>query len=345
MASKAERAAREVLAQNRAAADRYAQEAGRPELRKLLQVAQRDLEQRLKKAVSLQGPGSDSYTATQLRATLAQVKEALKPLQRGLRDIVVDKSRKATEDGAEGAARYLAAADRAYRGVGVQPLALDVARMFSAAGDGSEASILGRLAGGKDPGVLQRYGVAVIGSFEAQLRKGVVAKSSLAEVRDALAEESPFLQGAPSHWADRIVRTELSGAHNRAAFEAIKEADAQLGDMVKIMSCVFDERTGSDSYSCHGQIRRLEEPFETWYGPCMHPPDRPNDRGVLTSHRLVWPIPPYLAWRDDAEVAKAWAREHGPKSKAKMPPRPVMTTVPLSDFARAPKGAPEEEDG
>lgn len=121
------------------------------------------------------------------------------------------------------------------------------------------------------------------------------------------------------------------GAYNKANFEATKAADEQLGDLVKILCATFDNRTASDSYACHGEIRRPDEAFETWFGLMQHPPNRPNDREIVITHRKSWPIPKALTWRSEGEIASAWKRE---KRKGAMPPRPLMTTVPIGEFGR-----------
>lgn len=121
------------------------------------------------------------------------------------------------------------------------------------------------------------------------------------------------------------------GAFNRAGWEGTKEANRQLGDVVKVLSETFDERTGADSFAVHGQIRRNEEPFDSWYGQMMHPPARPNDRAVVTPHRKSWPIPEYLKPRTDGDVLARWRLEG---RKGAPPPRPRQTTVPYSSFGR-----------
>jgi hypothetical protein len=160
-------------------------------------------------------------------------------------------------------------------------------------------------------------------------------------MEDEITEQSPFLQGAPAHWAARIVRTEAMGAYGRASWESIREADDELEDMVKIISATFDDRTASDSYATHGQCRRPDQAFQTWYGFMQHPPDRPNDRGVVVPHRVSWKIPPYLAPRERAETLRVWKEEGHKKS---MPPIPLITTVDFGLFGREqPKRLPGAE--
>jgi hypothetical protein len=327
-------AAREVLAQNRGYAIGFLEQAGQRRTEQLLTDAAQDLAKRLK-AAERRGLGKETFTHQQLRSTLAQVQAVTKDLNKHLKTHLFDQAKPAARRGAEGVAQYMTAADKAFRGAGTQPLALRTAAMLEAGEEGAESSILDRILEDQSHpsrmGVLQRYGVAVIDHFERQLRKGVVARKSRAEMVDDLVEESPFLKAAPRFWAERIVRTELHHALNRGQYEATKKADEQLGDMVKIISSVFDDRTGADSFAVHGQIRRPEEAFESWYGLFQYPPDRPNDRGVVVPHRVAWPIPEYLAWVDAELIAKRWIAEG---NKQRMPERPLMTTIPLGSFGK-----------
>jgi len=190
-------------------------------------------------------------------------------------------------------------------------------------------------------GVLTRYSSAVIEEFEGVLRRGMLTGKPWGDVRDELTSKSPFLQGSPKFWAERIVRTETMGAYNRAGWESIRAADDELGDMVKILSATFDDRTGWDSYQVHGQIRRVDEAFAWKGGLYQSPPNRPNDREVVVPHRVSWPIPAELAWRSDGEVAAAWKRD---RRKGGPPPRPLMTTIPLALFGRSDARKPSEKE-
>ncbi len=332
------RVARDTLASSQRAAVDFAEQAGRKELESLLKDAASSLERRL---LLMDAAGlSSSFTAVQMRATLAQVGVVLGPLTKGMRGVLLDVGARSAEEAAKYTVDYLAEAERAFSGI-AQPLALDRARMMSAAVRGANSSLLSRIARGPEPkakkhhakhararhGILQRYGLSTIEHFEKRMRVGLVAKQSWREMRDGLIEESPFLQGAPKHWAERILRTETMTASGAGALESTKEANKQLGDVVKILSCVFDERTNSDSVACHGQIRRPEEDFLSWNGPFAHPADRPNDRAVITTHRLSWPIPEYLKPREWDEVLDAWKRE-GRKGAPPERPEP-MSTVQL----------------
>lgn len=321
-----------TLGQNRADALRLAQAAGSRDTRRLLQRAERELKARLHAAEGLSGAGRGSFTATQLRSSLAQVHAVLVPLTRGMRSTILDHGKAAAQEAGAGTVKYLRDADKAFTGVS-EALPIREVSVLSEAVSGAEASLLRRLAvTDQDPGVLGRYGVNTIALMERELQIALVTKKPWEDVRAGLIAKSPFLQGQPAYWAERIVRTETMGAYNRAGWEAIREADAQLGDMVKILSAHFDDRTGSDSYAVHGQIRRPEQAFEWWDGLYQHPPNRPNDREVVVPHRVTWPIPPALRWRTDDQIAARWAHE---RRRGAPPDRPTMTTIPLSRFGRS----------
>jgi hypothetical protein len=333
--------ARQALAINRKEASELVQRVGVAKTRKLLEGADRELTQRMRAAVK--GPGKQSFTYEQMKTTLAQVRGVLKGLRGDMKDVLVDGAGQAADSAASGVVDYLERAHKQF-GVGRQPLALKEAAVLDVAREGAQSSVLRRLASSGEPvagadeeahpaklGILDRYSVETIGVFEEELQKGLIMRKPLDEIRAAIIEKSPFLQGKPVSWAERIVRTEAMGAYNRAGFEATREADEQLGDIVKILSATFDDRTAADSYAVHGEIRRPEEAFQTWFGLMQHPPARPNDREIVVPHRIAWPIPAFLQWRSPGEIAARWTHE---RRKGPVPPRPKMTTVPISKFGR-----------
>jgi len=335
------KSARDALALNRREAIALADRVGTVRTRRLLEDADRDLTKRLRQAV--RGPGKQSFTYEQLRTTLAQVRAVLKDLKGGIRKTIVGGAEEVSEHAAGHVIDYLGEGQHAF-GLSRQPLALKEAAVLDAAREGARASVLRRLASSGEPienadeepspakiGVLDRYGINTIGNFEETLQRGLVGRKSLDEMKSDLIEQSPFLQKAPASWAERIARTEIMGSYGRASFESVREADEQLGDMLKILSATFDDRTAADSYAVHGEIRRPEEAFQNWYGLYQHPPGRPNDREVVVPHRQSWPLPPYLRWKTDGEIAARWRAEG---RKTAVPSRPKMTTVPLSSFGK-----------
>lgn len=332
---------RDVLAQNRADALDLVNKVGLRRTRQILLEAERDLARRL---MQLDFQGASTFTREQMRTTMLQIQKILSDLNWQMTTTLVNTGGQASDRATESLVRYLTNVEASFKGVGSTGLDLDTAAMFEAANVGARASILRRLgvSGEKKPGspkeehpakdgILSRYGMNTIGFFEETLQKGIVARKPWNEMKAEIIGGSPFLQQAPGHWAERIVRTELMGAYNRASWEANREANGQLGDMVKILSATFDDRTAADSYAVHGQIRRPDEAFESWFGLYQHPPNRPNDREIVVPHRVSWPIPPYLKWKEEAEIAERWAKE---KRKGAVPPRPRMTTIDVAEFGK-----------
>lgn len=298
----------------------------------ILRRAQADLVKRLRQAEGLSGPGRDSFTAAQLRTTLAQIRHIIAEVNRGVRGVVVDEGKQTAEKAAVHVVDYVKRADERFRGVR-RPLAIREAAVLDHAVSGTESSILRRLLGtDKAQGILSRYGTNTLTHFEERLQKRMLTRASLDEVRAELIAESPFLQEKPRYWAERIARTEIMNAHNRAQWEGLRATNKEVGGgMLKILVATFDSRTGADSYAVHGQIRRPHEAFQDWSHNYQHPPNRPNDRETVVPHNLDWPIPASLRWKSDGEVASRWAALG---NKRALPARPLMTTVPLDKIGK-----------
>lgn len=323
-----------LLKTDRNQAFRLARSKGVRSTRRLLRESQRKLDKRLRHVEGLSGAGKESFTAAQLRTTLAQIRHALAEIQTGVKGVVLEDGKLSAEQAANHTLEYIQRADQSFTGI-AQRLPIREASMLDHAIKGTESSILRRLVGDKrsGPGILERYGENAIGQFEKRLQMRFLAKTPWADVRNELIADSPFLQQAPAHWAERIVRTEVMAAHNRAQWEGLRTVNKQVGGgMLKILVATFDSRTGADSYAVHGQIRRPSQAFADWTHLYQHPPNRPNDRETVVPHNMDWPIPPALRWRTDGEVSARWSMLGNKKA---LPRRPTMTTVPLDKIGKA----------
>lgn len=341
--------ARDALAKSRRDAQAIADKIGVERMRKQLKEAEKELNTRLGRLpIRMEG----TFTELQMKGALVQVQAVLRGLTPGMKNSIVDTGVEAADSASGGIVEYLGKMNRQFEGI-VSPLALDEGSMIDKARFGAKASILRRIltsgeeveGAEKKPhlaklGVLDRYGVNVVEHFESILRNGIVTKMPWEEMKNSITKASPFLQGAPASWAERIVRTEVMGSYNKAGQVATDEAEEQLGDMVKILCATFDDRTGADSIAVHGQIRRTNEYFDTWYGPHIHPPARPNDREIVVPHRISWPIPPHLNPRPRSEVVARWVKQ---KRKGQPPATPKDTTVARNRFGA--EAAPKVERG
>jgi len=334
--------ARRTLARNRRRALRQSQ-AAQKRLLNVLGKAQRQLAERLRDSAELRNAdGSRAFSVAQMTAVQRQVQDLQRFLSSNIDKVIRDVASITAEGAAEDTIRYLEQAERQFTGVG-RALGLKTAAVLNRASKKTESSVLRRIRKDKkhpaNEGVVRRYSNRVVRHFEETLMIRMIARQPWGQVRDALIEGSDFLKGQPAHWAERIARTETMAAHNRAAYESTKAAQEQLGDMVRILSATFDSRTGADSYAVHGQIRRVDEPFDWWGGSYMQPPNRPNDREIVVPFRLSWKIPDYLRPKSDGDVSSAWSRDG---RKGSPPPRPRMTTVPLELFGQEGKKAEEK---
>lgn len=326
-----------ALQRDRQNAQALAKKVSKEQLRKLLERAQQHLDHRLSTTPGLSGVGSDSFTAAQKRVTLIQVQAIAKELGLGVELLLKNTAQSAAVNAAGGVYEYIAAMEKKYAG-SVEQLPLKEAMLLDRATQGAQSSLLHRLRDDpkKGKGILSRYTDEVVESFEQSLQLRFVARTSWSDTRKALVEASPFLQGKPASWSERIVRTEIMGVHGRASLEASKEANDVLGDAVKILCATFDDRTGADSYAVHGQIRRVDESFDWWEGSYATPPNRPNDREIVVTHRVAWPIPEELQPKSDAEVQARWAQLGNKKA---CPKRPKMTTVSRALFGKENAGS------
>lgn len=255
------RTATEALALNRHQAFALADRVGGAEVQRLLSQAAFDLRQRLEaKAPTANTP----TTAREMRATLDQVQQVSRELAARIGRATLNSAVAGAQEGAQGLVDYLQGAHRQFGGAG-RSLGIREASLFSRSVAGARASVLRSLATTPaeqedkaenpdgmlpelepgevaDPwtrrGLLSRYTLGTIGEFESVLQRGIVTGKPWAEVREEITGASPFLQGAPRSWAERIVRTEclladtpVSGAVVRAVFRRWYE-----GDVVEVVT-------------------------------------------------------------------------------------------------------------
>ena len=97
--------------------------------------------------------------------------------------------------------------------------------------------------------------------------------------------------------SERIVRTESHYAHQSAKHRSIELTAKVLDEPLwKRLIETFDDRTGDDSFLLHGQTVPADKPFRwkhkkqgRWIvTDFMHPPNRPNDRGVMIPWDPTW---------------------------------------------------------
>lgn len=144
---------------------------------------------------------------------------------------------------------------------------------------------------------------------QAVRNAALVEDGAVADVIDAVGET--FDQ---QWWQiERVVRTETSENYNSAQAEAILNLELDYpGQIFKRWTELVDDATGQpldkrvapDSLVLHGQVARPGELFtmpadprapakmigSTW----SHPPNRPNDRSILTPWMPTWGVPGWV---------------------------------------------------
>lgn len=119
--------------------------------------------------------------------------------------------------------------------------------------------------------------------------RGLVALKGVAGEKGAVVELIPEgLFARYRHWADRVVRTELSSAYGATGHEAMRQAAEVVPDLKRMWF--------ADASACSlicgpmaGQIVGLHEEFTGPGGSCMYPPVHPHCGCTAVPWREGWP--------------------------------------------------------
>lgn len=223
----------------------------------------------------------DSFTAQQLRGTLAQVDSAISAMNDNLSGGMEDAAFSAAMRGVEDLTTELAKFNKKFLGA-VVPINVDAVAIASEA----SALLINRMEAS-----LASYGQDVRAQIAAGLTNAVIAGRPTAEVTQQVGN---YFLG--EEWKlTRIIRTELHGVYNTGKLQGMEKVqESTLPDLQKTLMHPMDARTGADSkYAADLKlIVDIDEPFSyTWNGKIrtfMVPPDRPNDRAILVPFRASW---------------------------------------------------------
>lgn len=261
-------------------------------LKRLYDGAQDTLERKLQKTV----PGrKDTFTAHQQRIALVQVRQGQMVIAKQMSGELGDLTAEAQADSLRGLSRYIGELDEAYTGTSV-PLPIEEASVFAGIIEKRASSMMEAIEGS-----MARYGASLVQKMEQSMAHSLLTSVSTDEAIEGVRE----VAGNQFWEAERIVRTEQSYAFNSTHADGIEEV-AKLDDeiwsrWVEYVSddgVPLDDRVGADSIALHGQVTRPGGLFtmpddpdvsdsligQSWY----FPPDRPNDRSVLTAWRRDW---------------------------------------------------------
>lgn len=294
-----------ILAEHRAALNRLVDRRGVAQAKKVYDQAVAALEHKLARVA---GPRSGSMTAHQARALSFQVRQGQAELAGRLAGELGAASRDAQVDSLHGLQRSVGRMSGRYRGAATA-LPIEEAAAFHGVVDKRKTSLMQYHKNSMD-----KYGAHSIKKMEDALFSHVVTGGSVGEAIDDVMDASD----AEWYQAERIVRTEVAWAYNSAQVDGIEAAARQLpGLMMRWSEHVtddgsftkLDDRVGDDSVAMHGQVASPGEPFTMPSstpggkstgtlagGQWNFPPNRPNDRAVVTPWQTDWGVMGW-AWR------------------------------------------------
>lgn len=292
---------------------RVTERQGVADLKRLYEAAVATLEKRL----AAVGAKSSTFTAHQHRIFLVQLRQGLAEIIQVLSGGMASVSREVQADTLRGLIKDIAKLEKGFTGAEVV-LPIEEAARFQGVVTGVRESLLRA-----HETSVARYGGRLIRQMEDQLSLSLMTGEDLGTAVDRI------MKTAGNEWwrAERVVRTELMWASHATQQQGIQEAARELPDlMMRWTEHVsdtsphgLDDRVDVDSIALHGQIappngvfyfpdtlpsgvvltpeQRKEWPRvsrrfagQSW----TQPPNRPNDRSVLSPWRPHWGVP---AWR------------------------------------------------
>lgn len=190
-----------------------------------LRKADRDLGRRLHAVADATGGIDSTFEAVQMAAYRQQIQIAMDYVKRRLRRYTRNGARAATQMALEDGVTMLEGLDRIYSGIRTPPLLAEAQVLRSV-----EGQVMGSLLSQHETSV-NRYGVAMIGTFEANLRQGLLTGASQRRmVAQLVSAQQPDLDPdiilrtgtgkgglllRNEYWAHRIVRTECLPGETR----------------------------------------------------------------------------------------------------------------------------------
>lgn len=276
-------------------------------MKRLYDEAYNSVQTKLHKTVG--GGKGDTFTAHQQRQILAQLKGGLhlvnQKLTSGFAPMVEDIAEASIETFTDEMGRM----HKFFKGSEIV-LPVEEASVFADVTEGVVSSVMKQHAK-----TMAKYGTRVVTDVQNVLAKTLLEGGSMSQAYDDVAEaiDGEWRQG------ERIVRTEMNYAYNRAHLDSAKEVEDEFGGVYKVWwefcdeaGRPLDERVGVDSIAMHAQAAKTDGVFtmpstapyatlgkrptkevpESLVGlSWAQPPCRPNGREVLLTTFADWELP------------------------------------------------------
>lgn len=270
--------------------------------------AQASLTDKLRRSVKAKK--GDTFTAVQHRIFLGQLRQGQAVIAKRLAGEMSPLSRQAQETALKGLVSDVATLSKKFTGVSTV-LPIEETAVLQGIIDENESSMIKM-----HQNSFANYGVNITQKVEGKLSLSLLSAQPTHELIDDVAEmvDGEWWQG------ERIVRTEMAYAYNRAHRDGITESSEELPDLMQRWEehCdadgqPLDDRVAVDSIAIHGQVVKAgglfympaTAPFPDAEGNTTvpsrlvglaweFPPNRPNDRSVLAPWMPDWGVP---GWR------------------------------------------------
>jgi hypothetical protein len=279
------------------------QTAGR--LKKLYDTSQAAVESKLRKAMRA-GRG-ESFTAHQARIVLTQLRHGQAEIATHMAKAMKPALKKAQSGALHGLVKDVTRLHKKFTGAEIT-VPIEKASRFAGVIDQRETSLLAM-----NTSSMQRYGVHVVMALEDNLAQSLMTGSTPDDAIDAVMDTI----GGEWWQGERIVRTELAWADNAAISDGLRDMSKDFPDIRQRWEeyCdadgePMDDRVGVDSIAMHGQVAAVgglftmpaTSPFPDAKGKTdvpkslvgrswEFPPNRPNDRSVMSPWMKRWGIP------------------------------------------------------
>lgn len=277
-------------------------------LKALYDDANAELVAKLRRA--MRSGRDDTMTAFQHRALLVQVRQGRMMTSRKLAGALVPLSRKAQQQALSGLSTDITKLHKHFTGADIT-LPIEEAARFRGVIDARKTSLLKM-----HETSMARWGSNTVLDVEKELALSLVTGETPFEAIERVQEtiDGEWWQG------ERIVRTEMAWASNATLADGIEENAKEFPELMQRWEehcddegAPLDDRVWVDSIAMHGQVTAPGDlftmpataPFPDARGDTdvpdrlvglswAFPPNRPNDRSVLSPWMKEWGVP---GWR------------------------------------------------
>lgn len=281
----------------------------------LYEEAQGGLLARMRKVVRA-GRG-DTFTAHQQRVMLVQLRQGQAQIAQRMAGKMGELSLKAQKVSLNGLVDDVARLSKAFTGSEVV-LPVAEAATFRGVIQGRHTSLLAQ-----HDASMNRYGAHLVGQVEKRLSTAILTQDPTYQVMDEIADTI----GKEWYWGERIVRTETARAYAATTRDGIEESSKDIPELMQqwqehcdASGAPLDDRVAVDSLAMHGQCTPAggvftmppTAPFPDKSGDTEvpdslvglqweYPPNRPNDRAVISPWMPDWGVPGWI-WRGGRRV-------------------------------------------